>query len=131
MGDNYEILGVRRGASKEEIQNAYRELVKKYHPDKYRDNPLADLAQEKMKEINEAYNQLLKNGPTYQEPYYQNNYYQNNGFQQQKHQEYYDRAWQKGYRGGGGGGDCCQTLCTIWCCDSCCECVGCDIIECC
>jgi len=36
-------------------------LVRKYHPDQYRDNPLAELAQEKMKEINEAYDYLMKN----------------------------------------------------------------------
>ncbi len=54
----YEVLGVREGASKEEIRKAYLELVKKYHPDKYRNNPLADLAEEKLKEINEAYNML-------------------------------------------------------------------------
>ncbi|MEL7568529.1 MAG: DnaJ domain-containing protein, partial [Dehalobacterium sp.] len=57
----YEILGVRENASKEEIRNAYRELVKKYHPDKYMDNPLAELAEEKLKEINEAYDFLMNN----------------------------------------------------------------------
>jgi molecular chaperone DnaJ len=59
--DYYEILGVAPHASKEEIRNAYRELVKKYHPDKYMDNPLADLAQEKLKDINEAYEFLMNN----------------------------------------------------------------------
>lgn len=62
MKDPYEVLGVPRGASEEEIKKAYRELVRKYHPDKYTDNPLADLAQEKMKEINEAYDALTKAG---------------------------------------------------------------------
>ncbi len=56
----YEILGVREGATEEEIRAAYRELVKKYHPDKYQDNPLADLAEEKLQEINEAYDTLMK-----------------------------------------------------------------------
>lgn len=59
MKNYYEILGVPENASREEIRNAYRELVKKYHPDQYRDNPLSDLAQEKMKEINEAYDYLM------------------------------------------------------------------------
>jgi len=58
----YEVLGVREGASEEEIKRAYRELVKKYHPDQYRDNPLSKLAEEKLREINEAYDYLMKNG---------------------------------------------------------------------
>lgn len=62
MRNPYEVLGVRQGASQEEIKKAYREMVKKYHPDQYRDNPLSSLAEEKLKEINEAYDYLVKNG---------------------------------------------------------------------
>ncbi|NLM34768.1 MAG: J domain-containing protein [Clostridiales bacterium] len=61
MANPYEILGVREGASKEEIKKAYRELAKKYHPDQYGANPLKDLAEEKMREINEAYEYLMRN----------------------------------------------------------------------
>ena len=60
MKDPYEVLGVSRTASDSEIKAAYRELVKKYHPDNYVNNPLADLASEKMKEINEAYDAITK-----------------------------------------------------------------------
>ena len=60
MKDPYEVLGVSRTASDSEIKSAYRELVKKYHPDNYANNPLADLASEKMKEINEAYDAITK-----------------------------------------------------------------------
>lgn len=63
MKDPYEVLGVPHGASEEEIKKAYRDLARKYHPDNYANNPLADLAQEKMKEINEAYDTLMKGGP--------------------------------------------------------------------
>lgn len=62
MKDPYEVLGVPHGASEEEIKKAYRDLARKYHPDNYANNPLADLAQEKMKEINEAYDTLMKGG---------------------------------------------------------------------
>ena len=57
----YEVLGVPENASEEEIKKAYKELVKKYYPDKYQDNPLADLAEEKLQEVNEAYDMLMKN----------------------------------------------------------------------
>lgn len=60
MKDPYEVLGVSPGASEEEIKKAYRDLARKYHPDNYQNNPLADLAQEKMKDINEAYDALTK-----------------------------------------------------------------------
>lgn len=60
MKDPYEVLGVSPNASDEEIKQAYRELARKYHPDRYVNNPLADLAQEKMKDINEAYDAITK-----------------------------------------------------------------------
>ena len=59
MRDPYEVLGVPRGASKEQIKARYRELAKKYHPDNYIDSPLADVANEKMQEINEAYDAIV------------------------------------------------------------------------
>ncbi|MDF2841202.1 MAG: molecular chaperone DnaJ [Clostridia bacterium] len=60
MRNPYEVLGVREGSSIEEVKKAYKELVRKYHPDQYQNHPLSDLAEEKLKEINSAYDTLMK-----------------------------------------------------------------------
>lgn len=64
MTNPYKVLGVNEGATNEEIRAAYLSLVKKYHPDKYTDPDMKQLANEKLKEINEAYDQLTKNPGT-------------------------------------------------------------------
>ncbi|MCL2212654.1 MAG: DnaJ domain-containing protein [Oscillospiraceae bacterium] len=60
MTEPYKVLGVSRDATDEEIKKAYRDLARKYHPDNYAGNPLADVVQEKMKEINEAYDEIQR-----------------------------------------------------------------------
>lgn len=60
MTDPYKVLGISTTASDEEVKDAYRKLARKYHPDNYVNNPLSDLATEKMKEINEAYDEIQK-----------------------------------------------------------------------
>lgn len=56
----YEVLGVSPNASNDEVKKAYRQLSKKYHPDSYVNNPLADLAEEKFKEVQAAYDDIMK-----------------------------------------------------------------------
>lgn len=59
MTDPYKVLGISSSASDEEVKKAYRDLARKYHPDHYQNDPLSDLAEEKMKEITAAYDQIM------------------------------------------------------------------------
>ncbi len=59
MKDPYEILGVSPSASLDQVKESYRALAKKYHPDNYADSPLKDLAEEKMSEVNAAYDMVV------------------------------------------------------------------------
>jgi curved DNA-binding protein CbpA len=58
--DPYKVLGIQSNATDDEVKTAYREMARKYHPDNYANNPLSDLAQEKMQEINEAYDMIIR-----------------------------------------------------------------------
>lgn len=60
MIDPYQVLGVSRNASDEEIKKAYRNLSRKYHPDANVNNPNKAQAEEKFKEIQQAYDQIMK-----------------------------------------------------------------------
>lgn len=59
MRDPYEVLGVPRGASDEEIKKAYRRLSRQYHPDANVNNPNKDAAEEKFKEVQAAYKSIM------------------------------------------------------------------------
>ena len=60
MNNPYEVLGVSGNASEEEIKKAYRTLSRKYHPDANLNNPNKAQAEEKFKQIQEAYQQIVK-----------------------------------------------------------------------
>ncbi len=91
--DPYKVLGVSPSASDDEIKSAYRQLAKKYHPDRYRGHDLQDLAGEKLKQINEAYDTIQKER--------QSGHYSNNG--SDGYSRSYDGSYSRSYsepRGG-------------------------------
>ncbi|MDD2534295.1 MAG: J domain-containing protein [Eubacteriales bacterium] len=135
----FDVLGVRQGATQDEIKKAYRTMVKKYHPDNYTDHPLADLAKEKMQEVNEAYDRLT-NGNAANGPYAgQSGNPGQPGANQQNAQQQWQQWQQQQQRPYGSqgpyyrntNGDLCNTLSCMCCADSCCECCGSDLISCC
>ncbi|MGB5822597.1 MAG: DnaJ domain-containing protein [Proteocatella sp.] len=200
--DPHEVLGVPRTATKDEVKKAYRELAKKYHPDVHSNNPLADLAEEKFKEVQSAYDMImnqeeskagfnnrnsgnaqggsgssggynytnirtliarndirnarksldsialktaewyflsgvvygrfgnsalaLKDLGTAVEMDPGNTEYVNAFYSVQNQGQRYQNNYRQYNSGGSLGNLCCQ----LWCMDSCCECVGCDLISC-
>jgi molecular chaperone DnaJ len=193
----YEVLGIKENASEAEIKKAYRDLVKKYHPDQYMNNPLSKLAEEKLREVNEAYDSIMEgrngksNSSFYGSSRGSSGYASvrmniNNGNisaaeqelsrMSDKNSEWYylmglvflRKGWygearnhvqravqmdpanveyrstlmrlnntaggfrQNAYnRGYNQGPDMCQICGTLWCADTCCECMGGDCISCC
>ena len=149
--DPYQVLGVSRDATDEEVKKAYRELSRKYHPDANANNPLKDLAEEKFKEVQAAYSQIMQmrenggyqqgSGQTYQNGYGQqgqtggyqsggqNGYGQGyNPYQRQQYGQYGSQYGRNPY-----GGDTCGTgnlCCDLWCADTLCECMGGDLCTC-
>ena len=65
----YSLLGLREGASEDDIKSAYRTLAKRYDPDQYETGPLREEAQAKMNEINEAFDTLMSLIRTGSEPH--------------------------------------------------------------
>ncbi|MEA5580525.1 DnaJ domain-containing protein [Nodularia harveyana UHCC-0300] len=63
INDAYKILGLTPGASPEQVKQAYRKLVKIWHPDRFSDPQQKQEAEEKIKDINIAYNKLKSELP--------------------------------------------------------------------
>lgn len=153
--DPYEVLGVTRSASKDEVRKAYRDLVKQYHPDRYKGHPLESLAQEKMAEVNAAYESIQRRDQTDQQrgPYGQGTYrdanrqgqkgqqgygpgYGQNPWGYRPGQQYYrqnpnQRTNQNPYYQNFGGCSCGNGLTALCCADCCCEMLGGDLCLCC
>lgn len=144
MTDPYQVLGISPNATDEEVKRAYREMSRKYHPDTYVNNPLSGLAEEKFKEVQDAYQQIMDTragkGQGYQQGYqqggYQGNPYRQGGYQGNQQ---YNRQQYQYYGNGYGrnpyntGGSSCGTgnfCCDLWCADTLCECMGGDLCGC-
>ncbi len=150
MTDPYSVLGISPSATDDEVKRAYRELSRKYHPDSYVDNPLSELAEEKFKEVQEAYSAIMdaraaggqgyqqgyqqgsqgyqQSGPNYQQGYQQGNQGSYNQYNRQSYQNY-GNGYGRGYNNGsdcGTGNFCCD----LWIADSLCECLGGDLCSC-
>ena len=93
MIDPYQVLGIPRNASEEDIKKAYRKKAKQYHPDLHPNDPAAA---KKMNEVNEAYD-MLKNPEKYERKRAQEQ--QQNSYRQQ--QSYYNGYGSSGYSSGG------------------------------
>ena len=80
MRNPYEVLGVSPGATDEEIKRAYRKLSRMYHPDANVNSPNAAAAEEKFKEVQQAYNQIMHEKQQGYSGGYQNGSYQRQGY---------------------------------------------------
>ena len=145
MNDPYKVLNISSNASDEEVKRAYKEMSKKYQPDSYVNNPLADLAEDKFKEVQEAYKEIMDMRANGGNNSYNNNnssgsynagqnggYYNPFGQQSNYNQNqygYYGRSYGRdpfGMRNA----DPCDMCCKLWCADTMCECMGGDLCTC-
>lgn len=146
MTDPYQVLGISSSATDEEVKKAYRELSRKYHPDTYVNNPLSDLAEEKFKEVQEAYQQIMDMRSGNYSGYQSGGQGGQGGFggqsggqggyggqQQYNRQQYQYYGTNYGRNPYNTGGDSCGTgnlCCDLWCADTLCECMGGDLCTC-
>ncbi|MFO7636000.1 MAG: DnaJ domain-containing protein [Clostridia bacterium] len=123
--DPYKTLGVHMNAADEDVKRAYKDLVRKYHPDRYADNPLKDLADEKLREINSAYDQVMNMRKTGGSTETQSAY----GHRHNPQYEYRRDVYGRGYDSTSS--DICKICQCLICTDCCCECMGGDFLACC
>ncbi|MCC8029245.1 MAG: J domain-containing protein [Lachnospiraceae bacterium] len=102
MRDPYDVLGVSRGATDEEIKKAYRRLSRQYHPDSNVNSQHPEVAEEHFKEIQQAYNQIMKEKQQGYSGGFQNGSARNRGAYGSYGQGGYGQGGYGGYAGAGG-----------------------------
>jgi len=103
MRDPYQVLGVSRGASEEEIKKAYKTLSRKYHPDANINNPNKDQAEEKFKEVQAAYKQIMQEKTSGYSG--SSSYGGGSGYQRQNYSSSYGSAYDDFFNAFGGFGN--------------------------
>ena len=136
--DFYEVLGISKTANADEIKRAYRKKAKQYHPDICKEPD----AEEKFKEVQDAYQQIMNqrtgNGSYQQSSQSGQGYYQQGGYRQQggsqsnqQQYQYYGNGYGRNpYNTGNGGCGTGNLCCDLWCADTLCECMGGDLCSC-
>lgn len=131
----YAVLGLSHNATEEEVREAYRKMVRQYHPDQFQDARAKELAEAKMREINWAYDEITlgrvrttsfgggESASRQTPPPY--------GQQSPYGAPYQHPSGSPYYRSTGSGPSCCQTMSCLCCADTCCECFGGDLCRCC
>lgn len=141
VNNPWRILGVDPDVDQETLKRTYRNLVKKYHPDNYQDETARELAEEKMAEINRAYDDITSgraekdyaspygnkgggssaSGTPFEEWFRQQARYQQTSGQYQQA----DPQQQSPYYRDSCGGMCSPDMLALLCClNSCCNCCG-------
>lgn len=132
--DPFKVLGIDRSASAEEVKRAYRDLAKKYHPDRHSDPVAKELAEEKMAEINQAYDKIqsgqVATESTGYNPFEGQNSGNYNPWANQQNR-YERRTYRQSSNPYGNNRSCCRDLWCLCLADTCCECMGGDLIPCC
>ncbi|MEJ5257155.1 MAG: hypothetical protein WHS64_02780 [Fervidobacterium sp.] len=120
MRSLFEILNIPNDTPRHEVERLYKEALERYSPERYKNHPLNDIAQQRYNELLWAYEEYLK---SYSSPH--------KHFEEASYAPFGYRPGYAYYRR-----SCCcdndilEAFCCIWSADTCCECMGGDCVKC-